>query len=214
MIELDVMLSRDREIVVIHDATLERTTNGQGAVRNYKLEELKRLDAGSWFGPEYAGQKIPTLTEVFELVGQRLLVNVELKGSGRAQSELPAKVVEIARRFSLSERVIFSSYNPWQLRQIGSFLPSAKLGLLLHPGWLGAVAKVFYKPIISPWAYHPHYKSVTPEFFKRAALEERPVLAYTVNRSADIRRLCRLGICGIITDDPVKALALRSEGIR
>ena len=79
MIELDVMLSRDRRPVVVHDDTLERTTNGTGAVKDFTLEELKKLDAGSWFEPRFADQRLPELSEVLALAGGRTRVNIEIK---------------------------------------------------------------------------------------------------------------------------------------
>ena len=79
MIELDVSLSRDRKPIVIHDATLARTTNGHGPVHDYTLEELKQLDAGSWYHPDFAGQRLPELAEVLELVDGRVITNIEIK---------------------------------------------------------------------------------------------------------------------------------------
>jgi len=81
MIELDITLSRDREIAVIHDDTLERTTNGSGEVADYGLNELKALDAGSWFDERFSGERIPTLEEVFDLVKGRTWINIEIKVS-------------------------------------------------------------------------------------------------------------------------------------
>lgn len=213
-IELDVHLSLDGEVVVIHDSNLGRTTNGTGSVYEKTLKELKQLDAGSWFGERFAGESLPTLREVFELVGDQSFVNVELKGPGLFRSALPAQTVEVVRQFGFEDRVIFSSFNPWLLRQTANQLPEARLGMLLPPGGIASWVRVLSKPIITPWAYHPHYQTVTPVFFERSAQERRPILAYTVNHPEEISRLCALGIYGIITDDPAKALALREENIQ
>lgn len=210
-IELDVHLSADGEVVVIHDAALDRTTNGSGFVHEKTLAELKELDAGSWFGAEFAGQQLPTLTEVFELVGDKLLINVELKGPGLFKSALPEKVVEIVKRFSFTDRVIFSSFKSWLLRMTGQLLPDARLGLLLMPGTLAKIARVLSRPVINPWAFHPYYRSVTPRFVSCAAKQNRQVLAYTVNDPDEIKRLTQMGIYGIITDDPALALAIKTE---
>jgi glycerophosphoryl diester phosphodiesterase len=212
-IELDVHLSADGEVVVIHDSNLERTTNGAGSVYETPLAALKELDAGSWYGAEFNGEKIPTLDEVFELVGGRLFVNVELKGPGLLRSELPVRVAEIVERFSLTQKVIFSSFNPWQLRQIGKLLPQARLGMLLIPGVLAEIYRLISGVVVKPWAYHPHFKTVTQKFSERSNKLGRSVLAWTVNDAEEITRLCRLGIYGIITDDPVKAMAVRAECI-
>lgn len=213
-IELDVHLSIDGEVVVIHDANLGRTTTGTGSVYEKSLNELKQLDAGSWFGTQFAGEQLPTLGEVFDLLGEQLFVNIELKGPGLLRSDLPARTIEIVRKYGFEDRVIFSSFNPWMLRQIAQQMPGARIGLLLPPGPLAGWVRVLSKPIVAPWAYHPHYLTVTPTFFERAEREKRPVLAYTVNQPEEISRLCALGIYGIITDDPAKALELRGESIQ
>ena len=79
MIEFDIRLTRDQQFVVIHDATLERTTNGRGIVENHTLSELQTLDAGSWFGREFAGTVLPSLGETLSLCRNRILVNIEVK---------------------------------------------------------------------------------------------------------------------------------------
>ena len=79
MIELDVRLTKDEEIIVLHDRTLQRTSTGNGPVRNYSLEEIRRLDAGSWFHPMFSEQRIPTLEEVFQNIGNQLWVDIEVK---------------------------------------------------------------------------------------------------------------------------------------
>jgi glycerophosphoryl diester phosphodiesterase len=210
-IELDVHLSADGEVVVTHDANLGRTTNGTGSVYVKSLTELKQLDAGSWFGAQFVGERLPTLSEVFELVGDQLFVNVELKGPGLFRSALPAQTVEIVRQYRFDHRVIFSSFNPWLLRQTARLMPEAKLSLLLPPGSIASWVRLLSKPVVTPWAYHPHYLTITRSFCERASQEDRPVLAYTVNHPEEISRLCALGIYGIITDDPAKALALRGK---
>ena len=94
-IELDVHLSSDGEVVVIHDFDVEATTDGQGRVRDKTLAELKALDAGGWFDPTFAGQRIPTLQEVIDAIGHHLLLNVELKTDNLRDDGLPAAVVQI-----------------------------------------------------------------------------------------------------------------------
>ena len=93
MIELDVMLSRDRKVVVIHDATLDRTTNGKGSVADLTLAELKQLDAGSWFDAQFVGQQIPELSEVLDLVNGRAYVNIEIK-SNAYEAHHPPDAIE------------------------------------------------------------------------------------------------------------------------
>jgi glycerophosphoryl diester phosphodiesterase len=99
MIELDVQLSSDGELVVIHDFDLERTTSGSGAVRSYPLAALRELDTGSWFGPEFHAERILTLAEVFELVTDRARLNVEVKPTLGDESAIAAKLLSVLRSF-------------------------------------------------------------------------------------------------------------------
>jgi glycerophosphoryl diester phosphodiesterase len=213
-IELDVHLTADGEVVVIHDADLSRTTDGSGMVYEKNLAEIKKLDAGGWFGTEFSGEQIPTLTEALELIGGRLLVNIELKGPGFFKSELPVKVIEVVRRYSFIDRLIISSFNPWQLHEIKRLIPELKIGMLIPPGRFSEVSRALSKLLVAPWAYHPHFRSVTPAFCQRVEREGRRILAYTVNKAEDIKRLSGLGVFGIFTDDPSIALAMRAETIR
>lgn len=94
MIELDVRFSKDGQVVVIHDDTIDRTTNGRGKVADYTLKELKQFDAGSWFAPQFSGERIPTLKEVLELVKGKVLVNIEIKDESPGQY----KITDLAER--------------------------------------------------------------------------------------------------------------------
>ena len=118
MIELDVMLSKDRKVVVIHDATLERTTNGYGPVNSYTVKELKALDAGSWFQPRFAGERIPALEEVLDHVRERAMINIEIKPSAyeehRPTDAIENQVVGLVRRKSIKASVLISSFE-WKI---------------------------------------------------------------------------------------------------
>ncbi len=206
-IELDVHLSADGQVVVLHDAQLNRTTNGQGIVHQRTLAELKSLSAGSWHSPEYAAEKIPTLREVLELVGNAIITNIELKGS--ATHALTQKVTALVRELGLEDKVIYSSFNPWMLLHTRRNSPQAALGLLTLPGWPGKLTRLLFEPLIQPWSLNPHYPHVDAAYLIRAQRYQRAVLAYTVNAPEDIQHLFSIGIQGIITDDPAKAIALR-----
>src|SRR4029077_20617905 len=114
MIELDVQLTRDGEVVVIHDWTLDRTTDGSGAVRDASLVEIRRLDAGAWFGPEFRGERVPTLAEV--LAATTVPVNVELKPVG--DDGLEARALAAVAAAGAGERVIFSSFDAGSLARL------------------------------------------------------------------------------------------------
>ena len=109
-IELDVKLSADGYAVVIHDPTVDRTTGSRGRVRDLSLQQLRSLDAGSLLSEKYGGEKIPTLEEVFESVGKRTFINVELTNYSTPRDSLVETVCILVKRFGLQKRVLFSSF--------------------------------------------------------------------------------------------------------
>ena len=134
MIELDVNFSRDRKVVVIHDPTLERTTNGHGAVSDYTMEELKQLDAGSWFDPRFADQHLPELSEVLDLVIGRAMVNIEIKAHAYEHNHPPdaieKQVVELVKQKNMQDSVLISSFEIDILVQIASMQEPAAIALI------------------------------------------------------------------------------------
>jgi glycerophosphoryl diester phosphodiesterase len=210
-IELDVSLTADGHVVVIHDGVIDRTTNGTGNVKDLKLDELRQYDAGSWFDPKFKGQTIPTLDEVLNLVGEKLFTNIELKNLNAPFDQLSEKTCKIVKDHGLTNRVIFSSFNPWALVEAHRHLPEVPRGLLLPPGRLGKVFKIAFGWWVDYQSLHPHYPAVTPQMIRQANNKGFKVLAYTVNQPEDMARLMKLGIDGIITDDPGLAMKVRAE---
>lgn len=206
-VELDVQLSADGAIVVIHNDTVDATTDGTGTVAEMPLAALRELDAGSHLSPEFAGERIPTLDEVFEAVGERLLINVELKAlspTGDGARLLAQAVVKAIRHHNLASRVLLSSFNPLALRavkQIDRSLPAGylyapDLPLLLRKGWLA-------RPVIGRHeARHPHYSMVDVRYMRWARRHHYRVNVWTVNDVEDIRRMRDLGVDMIISDRP------------
>ena len=129
-IELDVRLSADGEVVVIHDSTVDRTTNGHGHVAKLTLNELRSLDAGGYFSEKFRGQKIPLLEEVFETVGTKTAVNVELKDHTLPGSQLVEKVCALIEKHGMEKRIVFSSFFAPDLKKAQRLLPGALCGLL------------------------------------------------------------------------------------
>ena len=110
-IELDAKLSADGYVVVMHDDTVDRTTNGTGRVSSLSLAELQKLDAGSKFPPLFKSEKVPTLEEVYETLGRKILINVELTNYSTPMDDLPDKVIALVKKFNLEERVLLSSFS-------------------------------------------------------------------------------------------------------
>lgn len=205
-VELDAKLSADGEVMVIHDQTVDRTTGGHGAVRQLTLSELKQLEAGSFFKPEFAGEPIPTLAEVFEAVGQRLLINVELTNYASPGDDLVDKVVALVRRFRLEERVIFSSFHPHNLMRAKRLLPETPVAILALPKGAGWWARSFFLRGVSPEFVNPYFSDCSPAYLAKETRRSRRVNPWTVNDPAVMHKLVVNGATGLITDDPIAGL--------
>lgn len=199
-VELDVHLSRDGEIVVIHDEQVDRTTDGSGPVKNLTLAQLKALDAGSWFDSRFRGERIPTLAEVLETIGPACrLINVELKSGRVLYPDLERKVVETLRRFGMLEKCVISSFNHYSLRLLKGVEPAARTGILYVEG------------LVDPWVYarqvpadaiHPPFYALLPEVVKGAHAAGFAVHTWTVDAPDQMRRALSWGVDAIITNRP------------
>lgn len=201
-VELDAHLSRDGEVVVIHDFTVDRTTGGQGPVQKMTLAQLKELDAGSWFAPAFAGERIPTLQEVFEAIGHRLLVNVEIKSLPGRSRGLEAEVVRLIEDNNLAHRVIVSSFNPLSLRKVKRLNSNIPTALLYAPDMPIFLRRAWLSPIAPHEFRHPHHSMVDERFMAWVRQKGYRVNAWTVNEPDEMHRLLALGVDGIITDRP------------
>lgn len=202
--ELDVHLSADGVAVVIHDFVVDRTTDGTGAVTAKPLAALKELDAGSWFASEYAGERIPTLAEVMEAVGQALLLNIELKSSGRPDGRLAAAVADLVARFGLAERVLISSFEPEELLPVRRLAPHLPLGLLYNPlpaSWLARL-RARRMADLRPEALHPYWKLARPPAIQRAHERGQRIVVWTVDEPAAMARLAAADADALITNHP------------
>lgn len=202
-VELDAKLTADGQIVVIHDQTLERTTNGAGKVRQKTLAELRGLDAGSWFGAAFAGELIPTLEQVLETVGGKILVDIELTNYATPFDPLPERAAELVRRMGLQDRVIFTSFFPTNLYRARRVLPQVAAGQLAWVGRLGALTRGWLGRQVAPRWSVPYYTDLSAAYIRQQHLRNRRVIAWTVNQPEDAARLLAWGVDGIITDDPV-----------
>lgn len=209
-IELDARLSSDGQVIVIHDPTVDRTTDGHGRVAQLRLKELHALDAGSFFSEKYLGQKIPLLEEVFEALGKKTLINVELKNYAASNDPLVDKVCELVNKHNMKDRVIFSSFFESNLKRAKRLLPEVPCGLLAAGSWRGAWARSFGFSFGNYAALHPYITDVTKQQIVRVHRLKRRVHVWTVNKTEDMVRLNNWGVDGILTDDP--QLALRALG--
>lgn len=201
-LELDVHMSRDGHVVVCHDERLERTTDGRGHIVEHSLEQLKQLDAGSWFSKEYAGERIPTLRELLEGITKskwRGLINIELKSGVVRYPGLEQAVADLVREFDLVEEVLISSFNHYSLveiRRIASEIKTAPLYISgLYQPWE-------YARSLGSQALHPMHAAAQPEIIAGAHAAGVLVNTWTIDQPDLARRLSDAGIDGIITNRP------------
>jgi len=204
-IELDVKLSADGQVVVIHDETINRTTGEHGRVRELSLEVLQSLDAGSHFDISFQGAQIPSLAEVLDNIGQRSILNIELTNYDKITDNLPEKVADLINSHNLRHRTLLSSFNPIALVRIYRLLREVPIGLLSLSGKGGAWARSFIGKLIPYSSLHCEQSDVTTKLVSRTQAIGKKLFVYTVNREEDIYRMCTMGVDGIFTDDPILA---------
>ncbi len=201
-VELDVQLSKDGHVVVIHDFVLDKTTNGRGPVRARTLAELRALDAGGWFDRALAGQRIPTLQEVIEAVGSRLLLNIELKTDSLRDDGLAAEVVRLVEENNLLDRVIVSSFNPLAVWRVKRLNPWLSVGLLYAPDMPLMQRLPWMRHLLRLEALHPHYTLVDHRYIRWAKERGYRLHVWTVDDPGEMWRLARQGVDLIITNRP------------
>lgn len=199
--ELDVMLTRDGVPVVIHDEKLDRTTNGTGLVQSRTFDEIRRLDAGSWFSRTFAGEKIPSLEEVLQTYGNRMFLNIELKNSYLRAPGLEEKVLELIRRHRIEQQVIVSSFDHHSMQKFHGLAPDVKTGLLYDCCLVDVIG---YATKLGASALHPFYATVhvQPELVAVAHAGDLDVNVWTVNDPEHMRMCIAAGVDAIITNYP------------
>lgn len=206
-VELDVHLSKDGELMVIHDGTLSRTTNGSGAVKDFTRRELQLLDACNGM-EKYRGVTIPTLGEVYALLrDSNMLINVEIKTDDAPYEGIEEKCLALEKEMGMESRIIYSSFNHYTIAKLHSLAPDAKLGIL------------YGCALYEPWNYakqlgaayiHPFYPSLyIPELGQDCLENGIGINTWTVD-DPKIMALCLEMKANIITNKPDIAIALRN----
>ncbi|WP_286884396.1 glycerophosphodiester phosphodiesterase [Aneurinibacillus sp. UBA3580] len=207
--EIDVQLSKDGIPVLMHDFTLGRTVKADGTVKDYTLEELKRFDAGSWFGSAFTDERIPSLEEVLAEVRGKVLLNIELKTAGDMYPGLEEKVVELVYKYGMENEVYITSFDHDAVKRVHRLAPSLTKGLifggkstLLHEQMAETGASVLSIP----------YPYLTQDFVKEMIEQGYTMIAWTIDDPEHIRRVMdlhpELQIC---TNYPDRMLGLTKK---
>jgi glycerophosphoryl diester phosphodiesterase len=198
-IELDVQLSKDGEMVIIHDEALDRTTNGKGYVKDYTLEELKKLDAGSFKGEEFKGETIPTLDEVLELFKDKnKIINIELKTGVFSYPGIEEKVIECIKKYKLEKYVYITSFNHQSIGRFQKLTKEISSGILLYDTYFSIEKYVeeYNIDIINPSI---EYYDLCNDEFLRLREKGKNITVYTVNDVEKIKKL-KVQKIHVITD--------------
>ena len=206
-VEFDVHLTKDEEIVVIHDSKVDRVSNGKGYVNDLTLSEIKELNIDS---EVFSNQKILTLQETLQIVKEFDLINIEIKSKKRSESyqAIENKVISEVNSMGLIDKVIISSFNHYSLKLIKEINKNIKTALLYSAG--------IYKPwiygeIVGVDAIHPYYQAINKEIVKRCHANGIFVNPFGTNNEDQLLKLFRMKVDGVIVDYPKKVKKLKVE---
>jgi len=199
-IELDVRTCKTGELVVFHDPTLARLTNGRGFIKNKTLKELKELRIQMPKGE--ADEQIPTLEEVIELVEGRALLNVEIKTNGLPKNRIENKVVEVLRHYGIEYKTIISSFNPLVVRRLKKIDDQLLTGILIDKNFNIRRSEILLTKFSGAKAIHLEKSLAKEEFIKKVRTLGFYCIIWSVNDSAMMERLTNMGVDAIITDKP------------
>jgi glycerophosphoryl diester phosphodiesterase len=202
-IETDLHLSRDARFVAIHDATVNRTTNGQGMVHDMTLTDLRKLDAGSWFGSEFTGERIPTLEEILEFCKKNDVVfYLEIKPGAAWGGE--HALIGALRESGEIPRVVVISFDAAIVLNLRKIEPTLMTGLLYD----GQIENPLDKAVeIGARQLAVRGDLVTPALIAQAKKKDLQVVCWTVNHPAHMRMLAAAGVDGIMSDYPERLVA-------
>ena len=208
-IETDLHLTRDARFVAIHDATLDRTTNGKGAVRDHTLAELRQLDAGMWYDRQYMDQRIPTLEEILEFaIEQDVVFYLEIKYD--ASWGMHHALVGALGKPANAARTIVISFDPATLASVRRLEPAMMIGLLVEDT-VGDPVKTALD--VGARQLCPRGDLVTPELIERAHRADLHVVTWNINDADQMRAALDMGVDGIMTDLPDRLRAVVEERV-
>lgn len=203
-IEFDVHLSKDGQVVIMHDETISRTTGQNGRLKDLTLSEIKDLDASAGFRGVYGANPVPTLREYFEFIKDiPMITNIEMKSNIFDYVAMDKLVSDLIREYKLEERIIISGFNHYQIVRMMNLTPELKYGLLSE-SWIVDTGE--YCNRLGVQCYHPVRGNCTPELVKDMKDHHLEINTFTVNFEDEVEHLAELEVDGIITNYPDMAL--------
>lgn len=218
-LELDLRQTKDGIPVALHDASVNRTTNSKGNILNFEFQQLKELDAGSWFSSDFKDEKIPSLQEVIELLNDTLLLIIEFKGGNDTYPDIEENVVSIVRKNKIESQTILKAFDPNVLKRLREIAPEIPLlyvytfripwlGLIIDTGiTFGSIFNIDVEYI------QPHRFFLSQTFVKKAQQHGFKVVAWGVNSTGAIEEAVEFGVDGIETDYPDRVKSLINEQV-
>jgi glycerophosphoryl diester phosphodiesterase len=204
-VEIDLQLTSDNEVVVIHDETIDRTSSGLGFVKDMTLKELKEYDIGSFFDPKFKAERIINLKEALELLKSSKIINIEIKKMVNFNHNIEKEIVKVLESLDLNNKIIVSSFNHDSLDIINNI--NNKI----------ITAPLFYARVHNPWEYakrlgskylHLYYKAVDNKLIQSCRKNNIKVNVFTVDKKEDIKKMIEFNVDGIITNYPLRALEI------
>ncbi len=201
-IEFDVHMTKDGELVVIHDEKIDRTSNGKGFVKDMTLKELEKFDFGEWYSPNFKGEKIPTLREVLKIfTATHHHLNIELKSDVFPYEGMEQKVLSMLDELKLVDRAVISSFNHEMVREVKRLAPGIETAILFMEVM---IAPHDYAKAIEADALHAFFPTVFRQMGKDAVASGKKVRVFTVNEEHYADLLKNVGVDAIFTDYPKK----------
>ena len=204
-VEIDLQLTKDNEVVVIHDEKIDRTSSGLGFVKDMTLKELQTYDIGSYFDPKFKSERIMTLKDALKLLKKSKIINLEIKKMIDFNHNIEKEVVKVLNEMNLDNIIIISSFNHESLNIIKKLDNSI------------ITAPLFYSRLYKPWTYaknigsnylHLYYKAVNKTLIKNCHKNDIKVNVFTVDKVKDLKKMININVDGIITNYPLRALKL------
>ena len=210
-VELDVRLTQDRQLVVFHDRLLDRTSNGTGRVDATTLSQVRSLDVGSWFGPAFKGEGAPTLDEVFELLPQEFLINVEMKVILSGMKLIAHLVAQAIGRHQRWESTLVASFDPvalWHLRRMEPRISRGYIWSKTHPY---PIRSRWFSPLVQAQWYDPANDTYSPNLHRKLRRNGHRVLAWDLDFNCDMKAMAEARLEAVVTNRLAQTVQQKRE---